>query len=190
MQHAPAIWITGLPASGKSTLARALGEELSRHGIHATVIESDTARRIITPEPTYDEEERDLFYAAITYAAALLTQQGIPVIVDATANRRRYRDRARELIPAFVEIYVECPRQVCVARDRKGVYEFAINAESNNVPGAGAPYERPILPEFLVHGDREDPHQAARRIVEALFDKRLLDAPCGMLADALGGDQP
>ena len=154
MTIAPAIWITGLPASGKSTLAKALADELARHQIHATIIESDAARKIITPDPTYDEPERDLFYAAITYAAMLLTQRGVPTIIDATGNRRAYRDRARELIPAFIEIFVDCPRQVCVARDTKGIYALASNAQSNNIPGAGAPYERPILPEFLVNGDR------------------------------------
>lgn len=139
-----AVWITGLPASGKSTLAAALKGELAQRGVQAAVLESDELRRILTPKPRYDEEERDAFYGAMLHLGLLLLRQGVPVIFDATANLRRYRDRARELIPRFFEVYVDTPLDVCRARDPKGLYRAA----PGSLPGLQAPYEPPPRPEF------------------------------------------
>jgi adenylylsulfate kinase len=96
-----AVWLTGLPASGKSTVARALAAELAGRGIRAAVLESDAVRREITRRPKYNDEERDAFYATLAYLARVLVLNGVPVIVDATANLRAYRDRARDAIPRF-----------------------------------------------------------------------------------------
>jgi adenylylsulfate kinase len=174
-----AVWITGLPASGKSTVAAALVAELWARGIRPAVLESDAVRREITPEPTYDDAERDRFYATLAYLARLLTEQGVPVIVDATANRRAYRDRARGAIPRFLEVLVSCPVEVCRARDPKGIYRRAASGTAGNVPGVSAPYEPPARPDVVVDGEREDPPAAARRIVAVLDAKGFLPPPGG-----------
>jgi len=83
-----AVWLTGLPASGKSTVARALAAELGGKGIRAAVLESDAVRREITPNARYGEAEREAFYSTLAYLARVLVLHGVPVIVDATANRR------------------------------------------------------------------------------------------------------
>ena len=162
-----AVWLTGLPASGKSTLAATLSAELHRRGIRPAVLESDALRPILTPHAQYSASERDTFYTQLAAIGILLTRQGIPVIFDATANLRRYRDAARRAIPAFFEVYVDCPLPVCQARDPKGIYRAAAN-----VPGLQAPYEPPLAPERTVrHGDPD----AAARILALL---PLGDAPC------------
>ena len=144
-----AVWLTGLPASGKSTLAAQLAAALRRQGIRPAVLESDALRPILTPHAQYSAADRDSFYAQLAAIGVLLTRQGIPVLFDATANLRRYRDAARLAIPAFFEVYVDCPLPVCQARDPKGIYRAAAN-----VPGLHAPYEPPLAPEFTVrHGD-------------------------------------
>jgi adenylylsulfate kinase len=170
-----AVWLTGLPASGKSTLAGALRRELEGRGIRAAVLESDALRRVLTPKPVYTDEERDTFYAALAYIGRLLTENGVPVIFDATANRRAYRERARAQIPRFLEVYVECPLEVCVARDPKGLYGRGRDGQATRVPGLQAEYEPPERPELVVRGDRERPEEAARRIVEALRARGYLD---------------
>ena len=93
-----AIWITGPPASGKSTLARAVAEALTRDGGRACVLELDAMRRVVTPTPTYTDTERDLVYRALVWLASTLVDAGVPVIVDATAHRREWRDLARAVI--------------------------------------------------------------------------------------------
>jgi len=169
-----AVWLTGLPASGKSTIARALAAELAGKGVRAAVLESDAVRREISPQPKYDDAERDVFYATLAYLARVLVLQGVPVIIDATANRRAYRDRARETIPHFLEVHVRCPLAVCQARDPKGIYRRGVEGTAKNVPGVSAPYEPPLLPEVVVDGERDDPAVAARQIVSALEKKGYL----------------
>jgi len=163
-----AVWLTGLPASGKSTVARALAEELGGKGIRAALLESDAVRREIAPDTGYGEAEREAFYATLAYLARVLVLHGVPVIVDATANRRAYRDRARAAIPRFLEAHVRCPLAVCQARDPKGIYRRGTEGTARNVPGVSAPYEPPLTPEVVVDGERDDPAVAARRIVAAL----------------------
>lgn len=169
MQPGFGIWITGLLASGKSTLAKVLVEALSTRGVHAVALESDALRRILTPHPRYDEEEREVFYRAMASVGRLLTEQGIPVIFDATANRRAYRDRARREIPRFLEVYVDTPLAVCVARDPKGIYRKAKEGTAATVPGVQAPYEPPLFPEIVIKGDREAPEIGAERVVAKLI---------------------
>ena len=84
------------------------------------VLESDVLRTVFTPHPRYDEEERNTFYRQLVYVGTLLAKHGVPVIFDATANRRIYRDHAREQIPRFLEVYVECPLEVCMSQGSQG----------------------------------------------------------------------
>ncbi len=174
-----AVWITGLPASGKSTLAAALAAALAESGIDAAVLESDALRKVFTPRPRYDEEEREVFYASLAHVGRLLTAHGVPVIFDATANRRAFRDRARRVIPKFLEVHVACPLAVCVARDPKGIYARSGRGEAANVPGIQADYEAPLHPEVEVRGDVEAPGEAARRVVAALREKGYVKGPAG-----------
>lgn len=172
------VWLTGLPASGKSTLCAALCRDLAALGIRPAVLESDALRCVLTPEPRYDEAERQLFYRALVVMAQQLSEHGVPVILDATANRRAYRDLLRRLLPghALVEVFVDCPQAVCAARDPKGLYRRAREGKSSTLPGLQAPYEPPEHPEVVVRSDRESPEQGARRILAALRERDLLPA--------------
>ncbi len=168
------MWFTGLPASGKSTLARALKAQLAERGVNAAVLESDALRRVISDQPRYDPQDRDAFYRLLAYIGGLLAEHGVPVIFDATANRREYRDRARQQIPRFLEIYVECPLETCMARDPKGIYRQAREGTAANVPGLQAAYEPPETPDVLVHGETESPDAAAARVIAKLIEKAYL----------------
>jgi adenylylsulfate kinase len=175
MVPAFAVWITGLPASGKSRITRALVEELDRRGIAVAVLESDALRHVLTPHPTYSEEERDTFYRAMTFIGSLLVAHGVPVIFDATANRRRYREAARTAIERFMEVYVDCPLEVCIARDPKGLYRKAQSGEASALPGLQAAYEPPDRPDVKVSGHSRTPAAAAESIVGELESKGYLN---------------
>ncbi len=162
-----ALWLTGPPASGKSTIAGALREELRRRGVRAVVLESDALRAALTPEPSYAPAERDRFYAAVAALAALLVGQGFPVIVDATAPRRAHRDRLRESVRDFLEVLVATPREICERRDPKGLYARARAGEAPHLPGATEAYEEPERPDLVVSGTAPA-EESARRIVQAL----------------------
>jgi adenylyl-sulfate kinase len=172
-----AVWLTGPPASGKSTIARALRDELAGRGVEVIVLESDALRRELTPEPTYEPEERDRFYRAVAGLAALLAEQGIPVIVDATAPRRAQRDRLRARLSNFLEIEVATPLEICEQRDPKGLYRRAREGHAPHLPGATEAYEAPLAPDLVLSGT-DSPAGNARaicRLVEKRFGKREID---------------
>jgi adenylylsulfate kinase len=162
-----AVWLTGLPASGKSTVARALAAALAARGVEAEVLESDAVRRVLTPQPGYGRAERDLFYRALGWAAGLLAERGVPVVVDATAPRRRHRDAARDRIPRFLEVFVDTPLEVCMSRDPKGIYRAGREGRAYAVPGLQEPYEEPRRPEVVVDG-QASAETGARRVMAAL----------------------
>ena len=145
-----AVWLTGLPASGKSTIAHELRPRLEALGLTVEVLESDAVRRILTPAATYSRDERDLFYRALAFTGERLVAYGVTVLFDATASRRAYRDVARSMIPRFAEVAVECPLAVCMQRDRKGTYRKGERGETRSVPGLQEPYESPLVPELRI----------------------------------------
>jgi adenylylsulfate kinase len=168
-----AIWITGLPASGKSTIVSALKPQLEGLGLTVEVLESDEARRVITPIPTYLEAERDLFYRALAFTGQKLVAHGVTVVFDATASRRAYRDFAKSVIPRFIEVAVECPLTTCMERDRKGTYRKGQRGESLTVPGLQSPYEAPINPDLRIDTTTAPSGDAARQIVKLVKVKFL-----------------
>ncbi|HEU4532908.1 MAG TPA: adenylyl-sulfate kinase, partial [Polyangiaceae bacterium] len=119
------VWVTGLPASGKSTFGRALVEALKAEGRAACLLDGDEVRAALEPKPGYDDAGRDAFYGTLASLASLLSHQGLAVVVAATAHRRAYRERCREIAPAFVEVFVDVPLGECRRRDDKGLYEGA-----------------------------------------------------------------
>lgn len=171
MTPAFAVWITGRPASGKSTIAAALAAALRARNVDVEVIESDALRRAVTPRPTYTDEEREIFYAAMAVMGERLAKHGVAVIFDATAHRRAWRDRARQSIARFAEVYVDCAEDVCRARDPKGIYRKAREGLATSVPGVQVPYEPPARPEVTVQGDGMAPDDAASRVIAYLIDR-------------------
>lgn len=158
-----AIWITGLPGSGKTTLALRVGAALEARGIPVKLLELDAIRRVLTPAPTYTAAEREVVYRALVYMAKLLTEAGVPVIIDATGHRRAWRELARELIPHFAEVHLRCPIGICIEREqsrREGLAPPGIYARAgqpgSTVPGVDLPYEEPLSPELVLDTDRVD----------------------------------
>ncbi|GAB4217026.1 MAG: hypothetical protein OHK0013_44190 [Sandaracinaceae bacterium] len=166
MRAGPIAWLTGLPSSGKSTLARAVAEVLRSKGVHTIVLDGDEVRDALRPRPGYDDDARDAFYETLARLAALLAGQGATVLVPATAHLRTYRTRARALAPGrFVEIFVDTDLDTCRARDTKGLYARAAREGGGTLPGAGAVYEPPLVPELVV---RPGDTHAIARIVDAI----------------------
>jgi adenylylsulfate kinase len=166
-----AVWITGLPGSGKSAVADAMRERHPRF----IILRMDEMRKIITPEPTYSDSERDIVYRSIVYLAKRLTELGHDVIIDATGNLRKWREIARQLIPKYREIYLRCPIELCMERERKrretrgapkDIYQKG--AAGWPVPGLTALYEEPLNPEIIADTDKESIEEITERIAKEL----------------------
>jgi adenylylsulfate kinase len=171
------VWFTGLPGCGKTTIAKAVKARLSEKGIEAKILQLDEIRRVVTPNPKYTEEEREIVYASLAYMAKLLAEAGMNVIVDATANRRRYRDLARILVPDFAEVYIRADIDTCIAREArrkaeyapKDIYKKAVQ-ERAAVPGVNVEYEEPMNPEIDVNSSMMSPENSAEFIARRILD--------------------
>lgn len=175
-----AVWFTGLPGSGKSTLARLTANRLEKHGVEAFILSSDRLRKYLTPKPTYSEEERRNVYHILVVIAKLLTERGVNVLIDATGNRRAYREEARRLIGKFAEIYLKCPLEICMKREAerkstkaapRNIYKKGLEGLSLTVPGIGSPYEEPLKPELTIETDKLKPKAAADRAASFILKK-------------------
>ncbi|MEW6163354.1 MAG: adenylyl-sulfate kinase [Nitrospirota bacterium] len=152
-----AIWITGLPGSGKSTVADALKKARPEF----IILRMDELRKVVTPEPTYSDSEREIVYRTLVYLAKILAELGHDVVIDATGNLRRWRELARRLIPLYIEVYLRCPIELCIKRERQRLetYEAPMDIykkgfEGWPVPGIVVPYEEPLNPEVVIDADK------------------------------------
>lgn len=161
------VWFTGLPSSGKSTLAQRVRARLLDAGRLPALLDGDELRALVPALP-FDDDSRSRFYEVVARLAALLARQGLAVLVPATAHRRALRAMARELAPRFVEVYVETPLAECERRDPKGLYARARRGEAPHLPGVAEPYEPPEAPDVVADGGMDE---AARdRIVALVTD--------------------
>lgn len=170
-----AVWITGLPGSGKSSIADALKE---RHP-DFVVLRMDDLRKIVTPEPSYSEEERDIVYRCLVFLSRQLTELGHNVIIDATGNLRKWRELARYLISGYVEVYLKCALEECRKRELqrhvtrgapRDIYKKG--SEGWPVPGINVPYEEPVSPEIVIDAESTSVDDAAD-IVSTYIKKKL-----------------
>ena len=162
------IWLTGLPASGKTSLAYAIQEQLMNKCVPSVILDSDELRKVLTPNPDFTDEERSWFYSVITYLAAHLSQSGSNVLIAATGNLRGYREKARQQIEHFAEVFLQCPLVICEQRDPKGIYALAKQGDVDYVPGVSVPYEAPFAPELVVDMSRVLPSIAAESVIRQL----------------------
>ncbi len=170
------VWFTGLPSSGKSTLAAALGEELRARGRRVEVLDGDEVRTVLTRGLGFSREDRDENIRRIAWVAKVLTRHGVVAVTAAISPYRQAREAARREIGRFVEVYVDCPLDVCVARDVKGLYARALRGEIEHFTGVSDPYEPPVDPEVVVPTDRETPEESVGRIIAHLEARGWLAA--------------
>ena len=168
-----ALWITGLPGSGKSTLA----DKIKKIYPKFIILRMDEFRKVVTPNPTYSDFERDIVYRSLVYLSKIMTEQGHNIIIDATGNLRRWRTLARRLIPKYAEIYLKCPLEVAMKRERKRTYThkapkgiYKKGAKGWPVPGIQAPYEEPKKPELTIETDRLSLNESVK-IIKKQIDK-------------------
>ncbi|MGB7293080.1 MAG: adenylyl-sulfate kinase [Thermodesulfobacteriota bacterium] len=162
------LWFTGLPSSGKSTLARMVETRLTHMGFHTEVLDGDEVRLRLSKGLGFSKEDRDENIRRISYVANLITRCGGVAITCAISPYREIRDEARKEIGRFVEIYVKCPIEECIKRDVKGLYKRAISGEIANFTGISDPYEEPLRPEITLETNIETMDESVEKILRVL----------------------
>jgi adenylyl-sulfate kinase len=170
------IWLTGLPSSGKSTLALHLQEIFLTLGTPVTILDGDEVRQRLTNGLGFTKADRDQNISRISYVARLLTNVGSVAITAAISPYRSMRDRARTEIGNFIEVHVNCPLEVCIRRDVKGLYAKAIKGQIDAFTGISDPYEPPVDPELVVNTDRETIQESAQKVMAKLIELGYLSA--------------
>ncbi len=176
------VWFTGLPSAGKTTLARLLGRELQRRGHRVEVLDGDEVRQRLNRDLGFSKADRDENIRRIAFVAKLLARNGVVAVTAAISPYRGVREEARREIGRFVEVYVKCPLEVCIARDVKGLYRRALAGEISNLTGLSDPYEEPLNPELVLETDLDGPEASVQRLLARLEELEYLSPaqPAGL----------
>jgi adenylylsulfate kinase len=164
------IWMTGLPASGKSTLAVALEQALWDRGVHSYVLDGDNIRHGLNKDLGFSPEARAENIRRIGEVAKLFTNAGVINITAFISPYRADRDQARKIMDEgeFLEVFVDCPVEVCEQRDPKGHYRKARAGEMKEFTGVSAPYEPPLSPDVVVRTDKMSEAEGVAHILSYL----------------------
>jgi adenylyl-sulfate kinase len=169
------LWFTGLPCSGKSTIAALLAPELERRGHGVEVLDGDVVRTHLCKGLGFSREDRDENIRRIGFVAKLVSRHGAIVITAAISPYRSIRDEVRASMENFVEVYVNTPLEVCIRRDVKGMYKKALAGELKHFTGIDDPYEPPLNPELVIQTDKETPSASSGRILAGLEQMGLIE---------------
>jgi adenylyl-sulfate kinase len=165
------VWLTGLSGSGKTAIAKPLESALRDRGLKVERLDGDIVRQSLTSDLGFTKEDRDQNIKRVTFVAKLLTRNGVAVICSFISPYRERRAKTRAEIEeagAFVEVFVECPLEVCAQRDVKGLYDLAFAGKIDNFTGVSDPYEAPENPEIVCHTAEETVEESVARIVRYL----------------------
>lgn len=170
------VWLTGLPAAGKTTAAAALAEELERRGVTVENLDGDVVRKSLWPELGFTREDRDTNIARFAWLAALLARNGVATLVSVVSPYRKAREDARATAgERFVEVFVDTPLDICERRDPKGLYRKARAGEMKMMTGIDDPYEPPERPDVRLTPDMT-PEMCAKTIAAHLEERGWLSA--------------
>jgi len=168
MRRGFTIWLTGMSGSGKSSVALAVAEHLRARALPVEVLDSGRIRSQINRSLGFSREEIEENTLRLAYECTLLNRNGVVAIVGSVSPYREVRDRARDQIGTFVEVYCRCPMEVLAKRDKSGLFEKAMKGEIAHVAGVNAPYEEPPKPEVLLNTDQLTVDEAALKVITTL----------------------
>ena len=165
------VWMTGLPASGKSTLSQLLeGKLRNEMGRYVEILDGDEVRKGLSRDLGLSKEDREEHARRVSYVAKVLARNGVVAIVALISPYRRSREEAREMVgkDSFVEVYIRAPLAVCEARDPKGLYAMALKGEITNMTGIQHPYEEPEAPDLLIDTSERTPEESVNQLLNGL----------------------
>jgi bifunctional enzyme CysN/CysC len=177
MQHKPAVlWFTGLPGSGKSTIANLVEAGLHARGVHTIMLDGDNVRHGLNRDLGFTESDRVENIRRVGEVAKLMTEAGLVVLCSFISPFRAERRMARELISSgdFIEVFVDTPIGQCIARDPKGLYRRALAGEIKNFTGVDQAYETPEHAELHLKAGVRDADTLANEVIDELMRRAIV----------------
>ena len=171
------VWLTGLPASGKTSIANYAANILKERGYKVEVLDGDEVRKWLSPEAGFTREDRRRHLIRVAHVARLLARNGVIVFCSFVSPyidvRREVRSIVEKDVP-FIEVYVKCSLGECIRRDPKGLYKKALRGEIKNFTGLTDPYEPPPNPELTLDSENFSAEFNAKKLINWLNEKGLL----------------
>lgn len=168
MQRGLTVWFTGLSSAGKTTISRALYDQLQARGHTLEWLDGDAIRQHLSKDLGYSAADRNENIRRIGDLAEQFTARGAIVLVSAISPYRAARDEVRRKIGDFLEVWVHAPLEVCESRDLKGIYRRARLGELQHVTGIDDPYEDPLAPDVECRTDRETLDESVGKVLQAV----------------------
>jgi adenylylsulfate kinase len=171
------VWFTGLSGSGKSTMANLLEVELHASGFKTYVLDGDNVRKGLCNDLAFTEEDRIENIRRIGEVSKLFMDSGIIVLSSFVSPFRKDRESVRQLVGAdvFVEVFVDCPIEICEQRDVKGLYKKAREGKIKNFTGIDSPFECPTNPDVVLKTAIENPKDLLNKLLEIVEPKIMID---------------
>ena len=173
-----AIWLTGLPSSGKSTIAVELQALLFERGYNVYVLDGDNVRHGLNKNLGFSPEDREENIRRIGEVAKLFVDAGLITITAFISPYKKDRNKARSLFEKgdFIEVFVDTNLDLCEKRDPKGLYKKARSGEIKGFTGVSAPYEVPQAAELIIKTDNQTKQESAGKIIDYLIDGKYISA--------------
>jgi adenylylsulfate kinase len=170
------LWFTGLSGAGKSTLAHCVEESLHQKGCRTFVLDGDNIRHGLCGDLGFSIEDRTENIRRIAEVAKLMMEAGVITLTAFISPFRSEREKARKIFPhgEFLEIYCDCPLDVCEQRDVKGLYKKAREGEIKNFTGISSPYEEPAKPELVVKTSEVSLEECAKQVLDLLEERGVI----------------
>ncbi|MCG2721010.1 MAG: adenylyl-sulfate kinase [Thermodesulfovibrionales bacterium] len=171
------VWLTGLSASGKSTIAHLVERELFRKGIHTYVLDGDNVRHGINSNLGFGREDRKENLRRIVELSKLLIDAGMVVLAAFISPYHEDRAYIRKQLEGdnFIEVYVKCPVEECEQRDPKGQYQKARAGIIKEYTGVSSPYEEPENPDLVLDTEKDDIETSVRHVLEILEKRNFIE---------------
>lgn len=164
------LWFTGLPCSGKTTIAEAVAEKFIAQGMKVERLDGDIVRQSLTRDLGFSKEDRDKNIERVTFVAKLLSRNGVGVLVTFVSPYIATRQNARAETTNFIEVYVKCSVDACEERDVKGMYKKARDGLIKGFTGVDDPYEEPPNPELILETDKETLDQSIQKVLDKMIE--------------------
>jgi len=170
------LWLTGLSGSGKTAIAKVVAQELRDRGLKVERLDGDIVRQSLTSDLGFTKADRNENIKRVTFVAKLLTRNGVAVVCSFISPYRARRAKTRQEIGEFIEVFVECPVEVCAERDVKGLYAKAFAGEIKDFTGVSDPYEEPENPEIVCHTAEETVEESVAQVIAYLEEHGYFDS--------------